>query len=85
VEKVLAFAPNAVFTDTSNADSAQLADDLVGSRVPLADNVVVTQVVPLPTSRSSAVMRYAPSSRSTRWARRRARSPWRAGWWVPWS
>src|SRR6266702_2987478 len=58
VEKVLAFAPAAVFTDTSNADTAQLAEELVGSRVPLADNVVVTQVVPLPTSRSSAVMRY---------------------------
>ncbi len=58
VEKVLTFAPAAVFTDTSNADSAQLAEELVGARVPFADNVVVTQVVPLPTSRSSAVMRY---------------------------
>jgi branched-chain amino acid transport system substrate-binding protein len=58
VEKVLPFAPAAVFTDSSNADSAQLAEELMGSHVPLADNVVVTQVVPLPTSRSSAVMRY---------------------------
>ncbi|GEJ58371.1 ABC transporter substrate-binding protein [Anaeromyxobacter diazotrophicus] len=58
VEKVIAFAPGTVFTDTSSVDVAQLGEELVGSRVGLADNVVVTQVVPLPTSRSSAVMRY---------------------------
>lgn len=58
VEKVSAFAPEAVFTDTSSVDVAQLGEELVGARAGLADNVVVTQVVPLPTSRSSAVMRY---------------------------
>ncbi|HEX7624459.1 MAG TPA: ABC transporter substrate-binding protein, partial [Anaeromyxobacteraceae bacterium] len=35
MEKVLPFAPTAVFTDSSNADSAQLAEELMGSHVPL--------------------------------------------------
>jgi ABC-type branched-subunit amino acid transport system substrate-binding protein len=58
VEKVLAASPNILFTDVSSVDVSALSEELVSSKIPLRDNVVVTQVVPLPSSRSTAVMRY---------------------------
>jgi ABC-type branched-subunit amino acid transport system substrate-binding protein len=59
IERIAASAPGTVFTNVSSVDVAQFADDLAGAKVPLAsDNVVVTQVVPLPSSRATAVIRY---------------------------
>ncbi len=58
IEKLVPSVHGIVFTDVSSVDTAQLAEDLVAAKVLVAENVVVTQVVPLPSSRASAVMRY---------------------------
>ena len=58
VEKLGAQAAGVIFTAASSVDADALAEELVSAQVPLAENVVVTQVVPLPSSRASAVMRY---------------------------
>jgi ABC-type branched-subunit amino acid transport system substrate-binding protein len=50
----LAFAT----TNVSAVDSNALAEDLVASGARYAKDVMVTQIVPLPTSRASAVLRY---------------------------
>jgi ABC-type branched-subunit amino acid transport system substrate-binding protein len=50
----LAFAT----TNVSAVDANALAEDLVASGARYARDVMVTQIVPLPTSRASAVLRY---------------------------
>jgi branched-chain amino acid transport system substrate-binding protein len=59
-----------VFTNVSSVDANELADDLMEMGPNYAEGVIVTQVVPVPTSAASAVMRYrerlhqfAPSTR----------------------
>jgi ABC-type branched-subunit amino acid transport system substrate-binding protein len=47
-----------VTTNVSAVDANALAEELVGSGARYAAEVIVTQIVPLPTSRSSAVMRF---------------------------
>ncbi len=45
-------------TNVSAVDSNALAEELVTSGRPYADGVVVTQIVPLPTSRATGVVRF---------------------------
>ncbi len=47
-----------VYTNASAVEAGVLAERLMEARVPLADDVVVTQVVPLPTSQASSVIEY---------------------------
>ena len=47
-----------IFTNPSVVNSDALAEELVRSSPRYAEDVVVTQIVPLPTSRASAVLRY---------------------------
>ncbi len=46
------------FTNVSPVDADQLAEELVGAGKGYAEDVVVTQIVPSPTSQASAVIRY---------------------------
>ncbi len=46
------------FTNVSPVDATHLAEELLGAGRGYTEDVVVTQVVPLPTSNASAVMRY---------------------------
>jgi len=58
IEKVKAERPDIIFSNVSFVDSQALADELMtyGGRV--AGGVMVTQVVPLPHSKATAVLRY---------------------------
>ncbi len=47
-----------VYTHASAVESAALSEGLLQARVPIRGNVVVTQVVPLPSSQSTAVIKY---------------------------
>ena len=47
-----------VSTNVSAVDADALAEDLVASGARYARDVMVTQIVPLPTSRASAMLRY---------------------------
>ncbi|HET9595398.1 MAG TPA: ABC transporter substrate-binding protein, partial [Anaeromyxobacteraceae bacterium] len=58
IEKLSAQSPGVIFTGASAVDAGALGEELVAAKVKLAENVVVTQVVPLASSRASAVMRY---------------------------
>src|SRR5262249_34997019 len=58
VEKVKAERPDMIFTSVSFVGSQALADELMSSGGKVAEGVIVTQVVPLPTSRSTAVGKY---------------------------
>jgi ABC-type branched-subunit amino acid transport system substrate-binding protein len=58
VEKVRGAGLDLVFTSPSVVDAAQLAEDLVPLGPRYTSDVVVTQIVPLPTSHSTAVMKY---------------------------
>jgi ABC-type branched-subunit amino acid transport system substrate-binding protein len=58
IRKVRDAGLDPIFTNVSPVDSNELSAELVGSGPRYAEDVVVTQVVPLPTSRSTAVMRY---------------------------
>jgi len=58
IEKVKAERPDIIFSNVSFVGSQALADELMtyGGRV--AEGVMVTQVVPLPHSKATAVLRY---------------------------
>jgi ABC-type branched-subunit amino acid transport system substrate-binding protein len=58
IELAKAALPATVFTNVSSVDATALAERLLEAKVPLADDVVVTQVVPAPDSRASATMKY---------------------------
>jgi branched-chain amino acid transport system substrate-binding protein len=58
IERVRAERPQMVFTNVSFVGSQALAEELVQLGPGFAEGVIVTQVVPLPTSRSTAVLRY---------------------------
>jgi len=47
-----------IFTNVSAVGSTELAEELVAQGPGVAEGVVVTQVVPLPTSGASAILRY---------------------------
>jgi branched-chain amino acid transport system substrate-binding protein len=58
VEKVKAERPDMIFSNVSFVGSQALADELMSMGPKVADGVIVTQVVPLPQSKSTAVLRY---------------------------
>jgi branched-chain amino acid transport system substrate-binding protein len=58
IELAKAAFPAIVFTNVSSVDATALAERLIEAKVSLADDVVVTQVVPAPDSRASATMKY---------------------------
>ena len=59
IEKVKTERPDMIFTNVSFVGSVALAEELISLGGPkLAEGTIVTQVVPLPTSRSTAVSKY---------------------------
>ncbi len=58
IEKVKGERPEMIFTNVSFVGSAALAEELVSAGPKMAEGVIVTQVVPLPQSRSTAVLKY---------------------------
>jgi hypothetical protein len=58
IEQVRSQRPQMLFSNVSFVGSQALAEELVQLGPRLADGIIVTQVVPLPTSRSTAVLRY---------------------------
>jgi len=58
IEKVKAERPDIVFTNVSFVGSQALADELMMYSGKVAEGVIVTQVVPLPHSKSTAVLKY---------------------------
>ena len=58
IEKVKAERPDIVFTNVSFVGSQALADELIVYGGKVAEGVIVTQVVPLPQSKSTAVLKY---------------------------
>jgi branched-chain amino acid transport system substrate-binding protein len=58
IEKVKAERPDLIFTNVSFVGSTALLDELMAAGPKMAEGVIITQVVPLPLSRSTAVSRY---------------------------
>jgi branched-chain amino acid transport system substrate-binding protein len=58
IEKVKDARPDMIFTNVSFVGSTALADELMAGGPKYAQGTIVTQVVPLPSSRSTAVMKY---------------------------
>ena len=58
IEKVKAERPDIVFSNVSFVGSQALADELMMYGGKVAEGVIVTQVVPLPHSKSTAVLKY---------------------------
>jgi branched-chain amino acid transport system substrate-binding protein len=58
IEKVKESGAQLVFTNVSFVGSNELAEELVPLGARFADGVIVTQVVPLPTSSATAILRY---------------------------
>jgi ABC-type branched-subunit amino acid transport system substrate-binding protein len=58
IEKVKAERPDIVFSNVSFVGSQALADELMMYGGKVAEGVIVTQVVPLPQSKSTAVLKY---------------------------
>ncbi|GAC1343275.1 MAG: hypothetical protein NVSMB23_16900 [Myxococcales bacterium] len=58
IEKVKDSRPDIIFTNVSFVGSTALADELMAGGPKYAQGTIVTQVVPLPTSKSTAVMKY---------------------------
>jgi branched-chain amino acid transport system substrate-binding protein len=58
IDKVKAERPDIVFSNVSFVGSQALADELMTYGGKVAEGVIVTQVVPLPHSSATAVMRY---------------------------
>jgi branched-chain amino acid transport system substrate-binding protein len=58
IEQVKAQRPQMLFTNVSFVGSQALAEELMQINPRLAEGIMVTQVVPLPTSRSTAVLHY---------------------------
>jgi branched-chain amino acid transport system substrate-binding protein len=58
IDKVKSQRPDMIFTCVSFVGSQALADELLSYGPKVAEGVIVTQVVPLPTSRSTAVLKY---------------------------
>jgi branched-chain amino acid transport system substrate-binding protein len=58
IEQVRTARPQMLFTNVSFVGSQALSEELMQVGPRLAEGIIVTQVVPLPTSRSTAVLRY---------------------------
>jgi branched-chain amino acid transport system substrate-binding protein len=58
IEKVKAERPDIVFSNVSFVGSQALAEELTSYGGNVAEGVIVTQVVPLPQSKATAVLRY---------------------------
>jgi branched-chain amino acid transport system substrate-binding protein len=58
IDKVKAERPDIVFSNVSFVGSQALADELLTYGGKVAEGVIVTQVVPLPYSKATAVLRY---------------------------
>jgi hypothetical protein len=58
IDKVKAERPEMIFSNVSFVGSVALEEELRSMGPKVAEGVIVTQVVPLPTSRSTAVLKY---------------------------
>jgi ABC-type branched-subunit amino acid transport system substrate-binding protein len=58
IDKVKAERPDIVFSNVSFVGSQALAEELLGYGGKVAEGVIVTQVVPLPYSKATAVLKY---------------------------
>ena len=58
IEKVKAEHSEMIFSSVSFVGAQALAEELMGMGPKVAEGVIVTQVVPLPTSKSTAVLKY---------------------------
>jgi ABC-type branched-subunit amino acid transport system substrate-binding protein len=58
IDKVKAERPDMIFSNVSFVGSVALEEELRSLGPKVAEGVIVTQVVPLPTSRSTAVLKY---------------------------
>src|SRR5207237_9580937 len=58
IDKVKTERPDIVFSNVSFVGSQALADELMTYGGKVAEGVIVTQVVPLPQSKATAVLRY---------------------------
>ena len=58
IEKVKAERPDIIFSNVSFVGSQALADELLSYGPKVAEGVIVTQVVPLPHSNATAVLKY---------------------------
>jgi ABC-type branched-subunit amino acid transport system substrate-binding protein len=58
IQQVKDQVPGIVFTNVSTVGASALAEGLVGAGRGYTDDVVVTQIVPLPTSKATAAMEY---------------------------
>jgi ABC-type branched-subunit amino acid transport system substrate-binding protein len=58
ISAVKAERPDIIFSSVSFVGSNALAEELVSHGPKVAEGVIVTQVVPLPTSKSTAVLKY---------------------------
>jgi len=58
IEQVRSQRPQMLFTNVSFVGSQALAEELMQLGPRFAEGIIVTQVVPLPTSRSTAMLRY---------------------------
>jgi ABC-type branched-subunit amino acid transport system substrate-binding protein len=58
IDKVKAERPDIIFSNVSFVGSQALADELLTYGGKVADGVIVTQVVPLPHSKATAVLKY---------------------------
>jgi ABC-type branched-subunit amino acid transport system substrate-binding protein len=58
IDKIKAERPEMIFISVSFVGSQALADELLSYGPKVAEGVIVTQVVPLPTSKSTTVLRY---------------------------
>ncbi len=58
IDKVKAERPDMIFSSVSFVGAQALAEELMALGPKVAEGIIVTQVVPLPTSRSTAVLKY---------------------------
>lgn len=58
INEVKSQKPDMLFSSVSFVGAQALADELMGYGPKIAEGVIVTQVVPLPTSKSTAVLKY---------------------------
>ncbi len=63
IERLKTAGADLVFTNVGGVNATQLAEDLVSLGPSFSEGVIVTQYVPLPTSNSSAVLKYKEALR----------------------
>jgi branched-chain amino acid transport system substrate-binding protein len=63
VERIRRAGLNLTLTNLSVVSASELAEELVANGPQFAEGIIVTQIVPLPTSQSTAIMRYQEALR----------------------